>query len=122
MGGIPRYVLQYAGVEAQQVLLQEAIESSDLKKVLNSVGHLAGPKDVSHKVIHIIVTPNFQRSHIDFASPYVSKEVAKHYEKTQREDLRNFLASSDGLGPLGALRGNLFEGYAHNKLQIGGPF
>jgi hypothetical protein len=82
---------------------------------------LTGPDDVSHKLIHIIVdTQDYVTQHINFASMYVSQKVAVKFADEQKTELRAFLSASDSLGALGSLRGQLFEGYAHNLLQRGG--
>ena len=73
-------------------------------------------------MIHIIVQQDFLTRHINFASPYVSQEVALRYAQFQKAELRDFLSASDAVGQLGALRGNLFEGYSHNVIQRGGTF
>lgn len=109
-GGIPRYVLQNAKDPFHQMSLDSAVSSSDIQKVIRSVGELIGADDASHKIIHIIVGHDFITRHINFASPYVSQQVALRYASVQKADLRDFLSASIALGPFGALRGNLFEG------------
>ncbi|CAG8666470.1 4641_t:CDS:1, partial [Paraglomus occultum] len=51
-GGIPRFILFYALNDAQQDLLQKAINSVD-NNLLNFVGETADDNSASHKIVHI---------------------------------------------------------------------
>ncbi|CAI2196774.1 7872_t:CDS:1, partial [Funneliformis geosporum] len=76
---------------------------------------------VSHRILHI-VTNDYCCTTIMFASTYVAEKVAEHFERQQKRELITFLSVSEGDGRLGSLRGQLFEGYAHNVLRKGGIF
>ncbi|KAG6976052.1 hypothetical protein JG688_00001770 [Phytophthora aleatoria] len=80
-GGIARYVLQFAQVENQQVLLEEAIDIVDLDW------------------------------YFVFASQYVQQEVYKRLYVKDKQKLLEFIFASDGFGALAVLRGHLFEGH-----------
>jgi hypothetical protein len=121
-GGIPRYILEFAKDSAIQLTLEKAIATSELRKVQSSIGEIDSPDEISHKLIHIIVGDDYLTTQISFASVYVARKVAERYEKNEKDKLKIFLASSEGLGPFGSLRGILFEGYAHNILLRGGKF
>jgi hypothetical protein len=123
-GGIPRYVLEKANDPEEQRSLERAIGKADLKTLTHTIGETDGPDDVSHKLVHIVVHSDgrYDDFHMNWASTYVARRCAEKFERECKEELRQFLARSEGEGTLGALRGYLFEGYSHNLVQRGGTF
>ncbi|KAG6971494.1 hypothetical protein JG687_00001989 [Phytophthora cactorum] len=80
-GGIACYVLRFAQVESQQVLLEEAINIVDLDWLVKACGRLdADDAQVSHRLVHYRVS-------------------------------KQFISASDGFCALAVLRGRLFEGH-----------
>lgn len=107
-GGIPRYVLEKLQA-VEQGLLKEAIDSTPLKTLVDSVGSPASPTEASHKLIHLRVTENFQTRVMKMASTYVAAEVAYRLWKNEQANLKLFLSASGGEGSIAALRGNLCQ-------------
>eukprot|EP00243_Klebsormidium_subtile_P007518 TRINITY_DN334_c0_g2_i7.p1 TRINITY_DN334_c0_g2~~TRINITY_DN334_c0_g2_i7.p1 ORF type:complete len:819 (-),score=169.67 TRINITY_DN334_c0_g2_i7:435-2891(-) len=120
-GGIPRYVLEKVDSDAQR-LLKKAITSTPLKALQESVGEQAAPSETSHKLLHLRVGADFETTWMEMASLYVAEKVAYQLWKNEKESLRLFLSSSEGEGSVGALRGNLWEGFCHARLIEGGLF
>jgi hypothetical protein len=115
-GGIARYVLRFAQVDDQQVLLEKAIEIVDLDWLVNACGKLdANDAQVSHRLLHYRVSKRFNNECFVFASQYVQQLVYKRlYDKDKRK-LLEFIA-------LAVLRGHLFEGHVHSVLPRSGTF
>jgi hypothetical protein len=120
-GGIPRYVLEKVDSNAQK-LLENAVHSTPLKVLVESVGSQAAPSEASHKLLHLRVRVDFETTCMEMASLYMAGRVAYQLWKNEKENLRLFLSSSDGEGSIGALRGNLWEGFCHARLIEGGQF
>jgi len=121
-GGIPRYVLLKTDVESQKKL-RTAINSADPETIMNHVGETHSMSDTSHKLLHVLVDPNTfirQRDCMTFASPFVQKKLAARWMKSERDKLARFLSHESPL--TGSLRGQLFEGFAHERLMAGGTF
>jgi hypothetical protein len=85
--------------------------------------------DFSHKLLHIVVKSDeadsmdrYIHKHIAFASMYVARQIAAKFEKSNKADMLAFLRGSAGEANASSLRGNLFEGHAHNMLLRGGTF
>jgi len=121
-GGIPRYVLLYAGDSNQQQSLETALASADMELVKRSIKQLSEPENASHKLLHIIPDENFIRKTVVFASSYVEEKVFQKLFDNYQRDLKEFLAASDSKGELGSLRGVLFERYVLRSLSAGGNF
>ncbi|ETI30206.1 hypothetical protein F443_22676, partial [Phytophthora nicotianae P1569] len=122
-GGIARYVLRFAQVGNQQVLLEKAMDIVDLDWLVNACGQLdANDAQVSRRLLHYRVSRTFDNEYFVFASKYVQQAVYKRlYEKDKRK-LLEFISASDGVGALAVLRGHLFEGHVHSVLPRGGTF
>ena len=122
-GGIARYVLRFAQVEKQQMLLEKAIEIVDLDKLVIACGKLdANDADVSHRLLHYRVNKSFDSQYFVFASQYVQQLVYKRLYDNDKRKLLEFIAVSDRVGTLAVLRGHLFEGHVHSILPQGGTF
>lgn len=77
---------------------------------------------VSRRLLHYRVNEDFDKDGFVFASEYVQEEVTKRLYTHNRKKYLDFIAASDGLGPLAVHRGCLVEGYAHSVLSKGGTF
>jgi hypothetical protein len=93
--------------------LDKAIVTNDLKRIKRAIGALDSQEDITHKVLHVKVGNEgtsrgleyYQTTHISFGSIYIGKRVAELMAIQSKKELKMFLAGSEGLGPLGALRG-----------------
>jgi hypothetical protein len=122
-GGIVRYVLRHASDPSQQVLLQAAIDSVDLKALLKANGQSDAVDDACHRLLHVHVDdPVYINKSMVLASKYVSDEIVAKLAVEQRDELVAFLHHSAESSALSSLRGTLFESYAHNVLLRGGEF
>jgi len=120
-GGIPRFVLEKFDTDSQNEL-DEAIARTNVKQLKRFVGRIDGPDELSHKIIHIDVAPDFSKQGIIFASCYVEQKIVVMLQEQFKEKLVSFMKASEGIGIYGALRALLFEPIAHNILQRGGTF
>ncbi|CAB4478973.1 unnamed protein product [Rhizophagus irregularis] len=59
---------------------------------------------------------------LEFASDYVSEMVINKLAEKHKQELLDFVNSSDDLNEFGSLRGTMFERLAHRKLLRGGKF
>jgi hypothetical protein len=75
-GGIPRQVLQQALDPTLDNALIAAVKGANLKTCLRSVGEISGPDDITHRVMHIAVGPDYIDRQIVFASTFVSEQMA----------------------------------------------
>ncbi|KAL7693781.1 hypothetical protein Plhal304r1_c003g0011841 [Plasmopara halstedii] len=96
-GGIARYVLRFAQVGDQQVLLEKAMDIVDLDGLVNACGQLdANDAQVSNRLLHYRVNKNFDSEYFVFASKYVQQAVYKRLYKKDKRKLLEFIAASDG--------------------------
>ncbi|POG82845.1 hypothetical protein GLOIN_2v1469707 [Rhizophagus irregularis DAOM 181602=DAOM 197198] len=59
---------------------------------------------------------------LEFASDYVSEMVMNKLAEKHKQELLDFVNSSEDLNEFGSLRGTMFERLAHRKLLRGGKF
>ncbi|CAB4424168.1 unnamed protein product [Rhizophagus irregularis] len=59
---------------------------------------------------------------LEFASDYISEMVINKLAEKHKQELLDFVNSSDDLNEFGSLRGTMFERLAHRKLLRGGKF
>ncbi|KAG3133725.1 hypothetical protein PI126_g19044 [Phytophthora idaei] len=122
-GGITRYVLWYAQLDDQQVLLENTIVIVDVNWLVDACGKLdADDAQVSHRLLHYRVSKRLANEYFVFASQYVQQEVYKRLYVKDKQKLVDFISASDGIGALAVLRGHLFEGHVHSVLPRGGAF
>jgi hypothetical protein len=121
-GGSPRYVLKKLDTE-EQATFQQAIDECTVKQVQRALGGVLAHADVSNRILHLRVQPDFITTYIAWASPQAAERVAyKLWRSDCREQLIAFLSTSAGLGDVGGVRGILWEGYCHARLAAGGEF
>ncbi|CEG43475.1 CRN-like protein [Plasmopara halstedii] len=97
-GGIARYVLRFAQVGDQQVLLEKAMDIVDLDGLVNACGQLdANDAQVSNRLLHYRVNKIFDSEYFVFASKYVQQAVYKRLYKKDKRKLLEFIAASDGV-------------------------
>jgi broad-specificity NMP kinase len=124
-GGNPRYVLQFAKETSHQIELEQALESTDLKKLQDSIGAADRREDISDRLVHMVVLDapdDYIHYSIRFASNYIGEKVVEALLRKNEEELIEFLSASDGKGDVGSLRGILFEPFVHRLLAAGGSF
>jgi hypothetical protein len=122
-GLIPRVLDKWNDELYNETEFDKLINEVDLAKCLRSVNEEGMSKDsASGRLIHIIVEPDFKKYKFCFASSLVSDRLINAYERYQYSIIRDFLQSSFSEPKASALRGNIFENYAHRQLQKGGTF
>ena len=121
-GGIPRLVLEQLRDEGAQLLLQEAIDTADVRGIWNSAGQIDAAPEASHRLLHIQVQRPYVRKSVTFGTRYIVDCLLNRFLEQQESELSRFLISSASSANLGPLRGDVFEGYAHRVLRNGGDF
>jgi hypothetical protein len=122
-GGVARYVLQKAGEETQQALLDAAIAASNLQSIQDSIGKPEAADDACHRLIHQhVLNRKLTRKRMEIASKFVSDKMVQHLMSTERDRLLAFLRASTAEDEPSSVRGHLFESYAHRRLSEGGEF
>ena len=120
-GGIPRFVLEKLGDVSAQSELEDAIAACDLRTLMSSVGAIDSAPDASHRILHILTTPSYLRSSVQFGSSYIVASIAELFKKRQRADLFSFV-SCETAPVYAKLRGDFFEVLAHEIIAAGGVF
>jgi hypothetical protein len=120
-GGSPRYVLKKLDAQ-QQTTFQQAIDECTVEQVQRALGGISAHADVSNRILHLRVKPDYITTYIAWASPLAAERVAYKLWTDYRAQLVVFLSASAGLGDVGGVRGNLWEGYCHARLAAGGWF
>ena len=120
-GGIPRFVLEKLRDEAAQQSLLEALGTADMVVILKSVGQIDAATEASHRLLHIVTSAPYVVKSIEFGSDYIKGRATEILLRRQRAELSYFVSRETD--PLFAnLRGDCFEGLAHEKLAAGGEF
>jgi hypothetical protein len=123
-GPVPRWVLQNAN-DDPKAIIDKALGSAGITSPQELFKSLAaGDKfaEISNKLLHYTVDENFKQVGVCFASAYIQNYLTAAYVDSQTQALVNFLRVSAGMGDLAALRGPLFESFAHPVLVKGGKF
>ena len=124
-GGIPRAVLAGAQDDDDAFApLEQAIDACNVQACVYSVGLIAGPEDLTHRIIHVLVADDgtYARPRLRFASDHVAARLVEKFARHERERLLTFLRAAEGDRYAGGLRGHLFEHWAHRVLAAGGTF
>jgi len=121
-GGIPRFVLEKLCDEAVQLLLQEAIDTADVRAIWNSAGQIDAAPEASHRLLHIQVQRPYVRKSVTIGTRYIVDCLLNRFLEQQESEVSRLLISSASSPNLGTLRGDVFEGYAHRVLRNGGDF
>ncbi|KAG2445299.1 hypothetical protein HYH02_008766 [Chlamydomonas schloesseri] len=127
-GGVPRYVLglpsihfktKGADLDFHLRPLHVGLAKCDTLQVEAGIGALESGPEVSHRVLHIIAKgeDNFDRSHWDFASPWVANQFVIKATKENIRKLAKLVNTTEG-----AIRGHLHEQLMHRLLPKGGGF
>jgi hypothetical protein len=95
---------------------------SQLMSLLDAVSAGETVDDKSHLILHLHSTAPYDLPRADWATSYVAQQVLHSLTRSQHHKLELFLAASRGLGDFAALRGVLFEWFAHEQLAAGGDF
>ena len=121
-GGVPRYVLEKAHDSYTQQSLDDALSLADFSTLIAAAGSLDLADTNSHRLMHIIVNDSYEREYTTFASEFIADQVISGASTERLGKMTAFLAGSQNFGVLGALRGHLFEAFAHNAILCGGDF
>jgi hypothetical protein len=120
-GGIPRYVLEKVADRSAQLELSRALSVKNVEKVLDSVGEIDTAPEASHRLLHILTSAPYVDTSVEFGSDYIRGRATEILLRRQRAELSYFVSRETD--PLFAnLRGDCFEGLAHEKLAAGGEF
>ena len=120
-GGIPRFVLEKLDDASAQTELEEAIAGCDLRRLMESVGAIDSAPDASHRILHILTTPKYLKSSVEFGSDHIVARIAELFKTRQRAEFFSFVSCETA--PLYAkLRGDFFEVLAHDTVVAGGVF
>ena len=120
-GGIPRYVLEKLADRSAQLELSRALSVKNVEKVLDSVGEIDTAPEASHRLLHIMTSAPYVDTSVEFGSDYIRGRATEILLRRQRAELSYFVSRETD--PLFAnLRGDCFEGLAHEKLAAGGEF
>ena len=121
-GGIPRFVLEKLRDEAGQLLLEEAIDTANVRLIRNSVGQIDAAPEASHRLLHIQAQRPYVRKSVTIGTRYILDCLMNRFLEQQASEVQDFLISSVSSSNLGTVRGDMFEGYSHRVLRNGGDF
>lgn len=119
-GGIPHYIFDTK--EDWDRELDDAIAITSCSDLYQSIGGPEMLRSVSHKVLQYKVDiPSYKKSHVIFASDYVSERIVQRLAEREHAELVKFVKYvRDPV--ISVVRGNLFESLAHTELCKGGQF
>ncbi|EIE27688.1 hypothetical protein COCSUDRAFT_64335 [Coccomyxa subellipsoidea C-169] len=121
-GGSARYVLDLARNPSRQRDLASAIAKADLDVIFKAVGEIDSADEVSHRVLHINVAPNYLDTDMMFASEFIGRKVGEKFCKGTTLPLQRFIAITAGWKEFNDVCAKLFEPLAHRILRGGGVF
>ncbi len=122
-GGIPRRIFETSERESPASNVEIDLAIHDAVKDSNTPDWHLGDTAIgrgdqySHKVYHI-QTEDFFTPSISLASPYVSKKLFDEWGKSSMDNIVSLINSCCGQPLLAAVRGQLFEQYAHTVLSV----
>jgi len=109
--------------QLKKAIVAEALaRPNSLNNSIKCVGDTAADPAVSHTLIQIESNPPYYEKRYKYGSVYIAEQVYQKHSHEAVQELKKFLNASDSQGPYAALRGNLFEGFAHTQLRMGGKF
>jgi len=120
--GVPRFI--FDNPERHMKAVRDAISVVDLETTIKSISHSDSHQDISHYIIKILPTPDYNDKDIAFLSPEIGDIVINAFLKSQKSELIRFIKLSldPELGALADYRGFLFEHLIHNVVSQGGLF
>ena len=121
-GGIPRFVLEKLRDDGVQLLLQEAIDTADVRTIWNAAGQIDAAPEASHRLLHIQTQRPYIRKSVTIGTRYIVDCLLNRFLEQQASEVSSFLISSASSPNLGTVRGDMFEEYAHRVLRNGGDF
>ena len=121
-GGVPRYVLEKAHDQDAQQSLGRALSLAKVSVLQDAAGSLDLADTHSHKLMRINVDDDYEQADTTFASDFIADRVISGASTERLKEMTAFLAGSQDVGVLGALRGHLFEAFAHDAILRGGDF
>eukprot|EP01105_Mastigella_eilhardi_P006405 TRINITY_DN179_c0_g1_i12.p1 TRINITY_DN179_c0_g1~~TRINITY_DN179_c0_g1_i12.p1 ORF type:complete len:735 (-),score=124.72 TRINITY_DN179_c0_g1_i12:1671-3578(-) len=120
-GGVPRFLFGSSNMVLSGAhALKQAISVAKLCAFMKSTGLEAGR--VSDRLVAINPAVNFQSYVVNFRSEFVSRELTTLFCQEEHAQLLSFLRGSAGNSSVAAIRGDLFEAEAHQRLCRGGKF
>ena len=124
-GPVPRHVLA-STQEANSKELQKAIKDCSLDLLQSCFANPGtAPKQMSHRLIIVLVTAAYGEGDVRFASEAILSQLVEKFQRQNDHSVQAFLHSSGGDASIQAFRGKIMEsmrGSAHDKLSKGGSF
>ena len=121
-GGVPRYVLEKAHDMDAQQSLGRALSLAKFSVLQDAAGSLDLADTNSHKLMRINVDDDYEQADTTFASDFIADRVISGASTERLKEMTAFLVGRQDFGVLGALRGHLFEAFAHDAILRGGDF
>jgi hypothetical protein len=119
-GGVPRFVLKNSSLD--DAALKDALaKQTNYSELISAAGDdAAAERKARSTLVHLIPDPgNPQAARLCWASPRVVDEVLAKWSKAILQDMSDMVLATDALDSPAALRGRLFEAYAHSQLVCG---
>ena len=131
-GNNPRHVFGehtasgFNAEEQARQAVQEQVETmrspTELLALIRALAVGIIRNDQSHLLMHMHSRHPYDLAYPQWPSAYVSNLVMSHLTTAYNTKLQLFLAATRGVGEYGALRGLMFEWFAHQRLAAGGVF
>jgi hypothetical protein len=115
-------VLEKAHDRATQQSLEGALSLANFTALKDAAGSLDLADTNSHKLMRINVDDDYEQADTTFASDFIADRVISGVSTERLKEMTAFLVGSQDFGALGALRGHLFEAFAHDAIFRGGDF
>ena len=122
-GGIPRYVFSSQPQDYVSDMYIDLALYGNIERLIHFIVQESTSQN-SHPILHLVSEPktDYQISVVKFASPFVVKKYYKTLEDTVNNSPLRFLVAFIGNPFASAVRGQIFELWAHKHLSRGGTF
>jgi hypothetical protein len=124
LGGIPRHVLEDTARDPTQ-MLEAACSDCSLDDCIKKIGinsTITEKSKTIHSLIHMSSTPPFTKSSVCYASETAVAIISRSKGKEAKRRMGELLESCQGNPLVASLCGYIFERYAFEMLEKGGPF
>jgi len=124
LGGVPRHVLEDT-VENPTEMLERACKECSLDDCVKTVGvssKITEKSKVVHLLVHVTSTDPYKQSSVCYASQTALNIIVRNKGIEAKQKMRQLLAYCHGNPLVAALCGYIFEPYAIELLEKGGPF
>jgi hypothetical protein len=124
LGGIPRHVLEITENSPTQIL-KEACSDCTLDNCIRKIGihsRITESSKSLHALVHMTSVSPYTESSVCYASPTAVEIIVREKRIRSKCEIRELLESSEGNPLIASLCGYIFEPYAIELLEKGGPF